>query len=140
MRPSPAPKPDGEGETLGDAACAVGDAMLKIALPGALPLLALLAAALIMFKSPSLLLLGYAWMGIVSAGSYWLDKRRAQKQARRISEARLLALDFMGGWIGGLIAQRALRHKTSKRTYKAKFWGLVAVHLGCLALIILRSL
>ena len=58
-----------------------------------------------------------------------LDKRRAGTGKRRISEATLHTFELLGGWPGSLLGQRTFRHKTSKLTYKAVFWGIVGVHL-----------
>jgi uncharacterized membrane protein YsdA (DUF1294 family) len=43
-----------------------------------------------------------------------LDKRKAIKQRRRISESTLLALAFLLGAPGVLIAMFVFRHKTKK--------------------------
>ena len=65
--------------------------------------------------------------------AYALDKHAAQGNAWRIPEANLHLLELAGGWPGALLAQQLLRHKTSKRSYRAVFWVMVALHCGILA-------
>lgn len=65
--------------------------------------------------------------------AYAIDKRRARRGDARISEARLLLLDLLGGWPGGLVAQQVLRHKTAKTDYQFAFWLIVVVYQGASA-------
>jgi uncharacterized membrane protein YsdA (DUF1294 family) len=72
------------------------------------------------------------WVGVyaiaISALTYWVyawDKRRAEDGDWRVPEARLHLLDLLGGWPGGFLAQRRLRHKCSKRSYQFVFWFIV---------------
>ena len=37
-------------------------------------------------------------------------------------------LELLGGWPGGLVAMRAFRHKTQKRSYRLVFFGIVLLH------------
>lgn len=57
-----------------------------------------------------------------------LDKHRAARGGARFAEASLLTLDLLGGWPGGLLAQRLWRHKTAKASYQLAFWLIVAAH------------
>lgn len=75
------------------------------------------------------------WIGAyligMSAISYLLfktDKRRAETNDWRISENRLHLAELLGGWPGALLAQRRLRHKSSKFTYQVTFWLIVATY------------
>jgi uncharacterized membrane protein YsdA (DUF1294 family) len=61
--------------------------------------------------------------------AYGLDKRRAEADRWRISEATLHWLAFLGGWPGGLLGQRAFRHKTRKLKFQLMFWLIVSFHL-----------
>lgn len=63
-----------------------------------------------------------------SFAAYGLDKRRATTDRWRISEATLQWLSFLGGWPGGLLAQRTFRHKTQKFKFQLLFWLIVCLH------------
>ena len=65
---------------------------------------------------------------LISALTYWVyarDKRQAEQGGWRVPEARLHLLDLLGGWPGGFLAQRRLRHKCSKGSYQFVFWLIV---------------
>jgi uncharacterized membrane protein YsdA (DUF1294 family) len=71
-----------------------------------------------------------AYAVLISALTYWVygrDKRRAENGEWRVPEARLHLLDLLGGWPGGFLAQRRLRHKCSKGSYQFVFWLIVLV-------------
>jgi uncharacterized membrane protein YsdA (DUF1294 family) len=77
------------------------------------------------------------WMGAVygvasllTAVVYAWDKYRAGRPGRRTPESTLHLLELLGGWPGGLLAQRILRHKNRKFSYKRTFWLIVLLHLG----------
>lgn len=63
---------------------------------------------------------------VLSFAQYAWDKRQAQAQGARVPEAQLLGLDLLGGWPGGFLAQRWLRHKTAKMGFQFVFWLIVA--------------
>ena len=55
------------------------------------------------------------WVVLANVLAYVLflrDKRAAIRGARRIPEDRLLAVAFLGGWLGAKLAQHLLRHST----------------------------
>ncbi|MCY1427976.1 hypothetical protein D9M71_438460 [compost metagenome] len=86
------------------------------------------------------LLLTYLLMSLVCFVAYWRDKRFAVAGAQRTPESRLHLLELLGGWPGGLLAQRLIRHKNRKVAYQVKFWLIVAVHLGVLGYWVLSRL
>ena len=86
------------------------------------------------------LLLTYLAMSLLCFVAYWRDKRLAVVGQRRIPESRLHLLEFLGGWPGGLLAQRLIRHKNRKLAYQVKFWLIVALHLGALGYWLFRRL
>lgn len=76
-----------------------------------------------------LLLLTYLTsINIITFAAYWDDKTRAKRDKQRIPENTLHLLELAGGWIGGLIAQELIRHKSSKPSYQITFWAIVGLH------------
>ncbi|MHC5353287.1 DUF1294 domain-containing protein [Myroides sp. LJL115] len=65
------------------------------------------------------------------------DKEQAIKNKRRVKEKNLLTLCFFGGSIGGYLAMKRFRHKTSKSNFMLKFYGL-ALFQGILLFMILK--
>lgn len=65
---------------------------------------------------------------------YGVDKRRARRNRRRISERTLLIAAFVGGWPGAWLGQVLFRHKTEKFIFRCMFWSIVAVHVCFLLL------
>ncbi|WBX97628.1 DUF1294 domain-containing protein [Chryseobacterium gambrini] len=57
---------------------------------------------------------------------YGTDKIKAEKHQRRISENTLLAVSFLGGTVGALLAMIFFRHKISKTSFLLKF-GLIVL-------------
>ncbi|WP_366185728.1 DUF1294 domain-containing protein [Flavobacterium ovatum] len=57
------------------------------------------------------------------------DKYLAKKQKRRIPEKTLLTFVLIGGTIGSGLAMLTFRHKTAKRSYLWKFWGIVVFQI-----------
>lgn len=99
----------------------VGLALLLVA-PG-------LAIARLLNADRALTLAG--WIGVASVVTYILyawDKRRAQRGEWRIPEKVLHFWEVLGGWPGGFLAQRRLRHKSAKLSYLVTFWSIVALH------------
>lgn len=110
---------------------------LNAAIPPRFPLLEVMGLSIL----PTLGSLHLAWatnlfwplilypvMSGVTYALYAVDKSRAQRGAWRISEENLHFCELIGGWIGGFIAQQALRHKSRKQSYQATFWAIVVLH------------
>jgi uncharacterized membrane protein YsdA (DUF1294 family) len=70
----------------------------------------------------------------ISFALYGLDKRRAVRCRRRISEGTLHIVAFVGGWPGAWLGRRFFGHRTEKLGFRLTFWGIVALHLGFLLL------
>ena len=92
-----------------------------------LPGLGAINFALTTFNPIPLIL--YPVMSFITFAQYADDKSRAKQGRWRISEKRLHLCEFMGGWLGAFIAQRRLRHKSSKVSYQVVFWIIVATHI-----------
>ncbi len=67
-------------------------------------------------------------LSVVTFYLYWRDKFAAQRGAWRTPEATLHLAGLAGGWPGGWLAQRLLRHKSSKATFRKAYWGTVVLH------------
>lgn len=70
----------------------------------------------------------YPIMSIITYLLYSHDKSKAQQKAWRIPEKTLHLCEFIGGWFGGFIAQKKLRHKNKKQSYQLVFWLIVIIH------------
>jgi uncharacterized membrane protein YsdA (DUF1294 family) len=70
----------------------------------------------------------YLALSLLSFVAYAIDKSAARKGEWRISENNLHLLDFLGGWPGGWLAQKFLRHKTGKASFQRIYWVTVVLH------------
>lgn len=70
----------------------------------------------------------YPVMSLVTYALYADDKSRAKRKVWRTSEQTLHLCELAGGWLGGFIAQRILRHKNKKKSYQTAFWTIVIIH------------
>ncbi len=77
-----------------------------------------------------LLALIYGLMSLVCFVAYYRDKQFAIKGLQRTPEARLHLYELLGGWPGGFLAQRLIRHKNRKLGYQLTFWLIVLLHLS----------
>jgi uncharacterized membrane protein YsdA (DUF1294 family) len=59
-----------------------------------------------------------------------IDKRLAEKQKNRISEAQLIAPTFFGGFPGILLGMILFRHKTKKRSFQLKLLFALILLIG----------
>ena len=66
---------------------------------------------------------------------YW-DKRAAQGNVWRVPERRLLIWAFLGGGVGGVIAQRRFRHKTRKEPFRTLLNASVVFNALTLAVLL----
>ena len=80
-------------------------------------------------------LAGYLLLiNLVAFATYHWDKRKAQQQgAWRVPEATLLAMLAAGGLVGSLLGQKTARHKTSKASFRVKFWAVAVLVYGGVA-------
>lgn len=60
---------------------------------------------------------------------YGIDKRKAKKEAYRISEAMLLLIAGLGGSIGALMAMTVFRHKTQHKSFTLGVPGMLLAQI-----------
>nr|WP_255640049.1 DUF1294 domain-containing protein [Pseudalkalibacillus hwajinpoensis] len=71
-------------------------------------------------------------MVLINSGSFILmgvDKRRAKKRARRISEKTLWFFIVIGGSIGGYFGMKRFRHKTKHSQFIYGIPAVIIVHI-----------
>ncbi|WP_254304017.1 DUF1294 domain-containing protein [Shewanella sp. VB17] len=76
-------------------------------------------------------------MSCITFIAYAIDKSSARKGEWRTSENTLQLLSFMGGWPGALLAQKWLRHKSQKHSFRLTLWMMILAN--CTILIWLIS-
>jgi len=96
-----------------------------------------MAASELVWQSPVAVLGLSAVTSVVAFVVYGVDKTAARQGARRIPENTLHLLALLGGWPGGLLAQKVFRHKTRKLSFQIVFW--ITVVLNCAALTLALS-
>lgn len=103
-----------------------------------IPLFLVLYAAVAVVWRPPLWVAGvYLGLSLLTFVVYAMDKSAAQAQSWRTAESTLHLLALAGGWPGALLAQQWLRHKSSKREFRAVFWA--TVWLNVLGFLLLSS-
>lgn len=83
-------------------------------------------------KLPALVLWLYLGASVVAFVAYAVDKAAARRDRWRTPEGTLHLYALIGGWPGALVAQRVLRHKSSKVEFQRVYWATVIIN--CMAL------
>lgn len=78
----------------------------------------------------------YALIGAVTYLVYAKDKQAAQQGKWRTPESTLHLLSVLGGWVGAMMAQNYLRHKTKKSEFRLAYYLTVIVNLAALLYLI----
>lgn len=79
------------------------------------------------------------WLVFINAWTalrFWQDKRRAIAGVRRIPEADLLTLAFVGGSPGAFAARHLFRHKTRKQPFSTYLMVIAAAQTGALSVLL----
>ena len=88
-----------------------------------------------------LVCLGYfVLLSLITFIVYGIDKTKAKKVKWRVKEARLLILSLIGGAMGGFIAMKKFRHKTTKEHWYFTFVNVlgIIIHLVVLVFIYIK--
>ena len=72
-----------------------------------------------------IVILYFIIINYIAFSLYHLDKERAIKGKRRISEKNLLTVAAFGGTFGAWIGMRRYRHKTRKTSFKLWFYAIL---------------
>jgi uncharacterized membrane protein YsdA (DUF1294 family) len=90
----------------------------------------LMCLAVMMGALPAVILLSYATVSLLTFILYWKDKRAAEHGTSRTPEITLQSLSLIGGWPGGLFAQRIFHHKSNKKPFQLTYWLVVLINLA----------
>ena len=81
------------------------------------------------------LVLIMAFWNIVTFALYGIDKRKAIKSKRRISEKNLILCAFIMGSVGALLGMSFFRHKTKHLKFKLLLPVSLIINIGIVALV-----
>lgn len=81
----------------------------------------------------NLLFIVYMSMSGIAFCVYAVDKWKAKCGRRRIPENTLHALELLCGWPGALLAQKVIRHKSVKTSFRMVFWIMVLANVAVVA-------
>ncbi|MFA0013385.1 DUF1294 domain-containing protein [Vibrio lentus] len=104
--------------------------MLSSSIQIAITYLVLVAVSALFVESSKALLVWYLVIGLVTFFVYAKDKRAAINGNWRVPEKTLHILSVAGGWLGALIAQDKLRHKTQKQPFRAIYWLTMTINVA----------
>ncbi len=79
---------------------------------------------------PKNLIIYLAAINLVTFLAYASDKRQARNKGFRVPEKILLLLGLFGGTPAAWLAQKIFRHKINKRSFRIRFWIIVAVQIA----------
>jgi uncharacterized membrane protein YsdA (DUF1294 family) len=94
---------------------------------------ALYAFAMTTWGTPNMVGIGYLLASTVCFIVYAIDKSAARAGRWRTSESTLLVMGLACGWPGAALAQQWMRHKSSKPSFRARYWATVGLNVGAFA-------
>ncbi len=68
-------------------------------------------------------------INLAAFAAFGIDKRLAEAQERRISEATLLELAFFGGTLGAYAGRHVFRHKTRKQPFSNNLFTIASLQV-----------
>lgn len=83
-----------------------------------------------------LVVVWYAAMGMITYTMYAKDKAAAQSNDWRTPESTLHLLSALGGWVGAMVAQTYLRHKSQKPEFRLTYYLTVVINMAGLLFIL----
>lgn len=75
-------------------------------------------------------------VNIIAYALMVVDKTKAKNGTRRIPEATLLNLAFIGGSVGIVVAQQTVRHKTRKEPFRSRLIGILVLQVLALSALV----
>ena len=78
----------------------------------------------------------YIALGIITYAMYAKDKAAAQSGDWRTPESTLHLLSALGGWVGAMVAQTYLRHKSQKAEFRLAYHLTVIINMAGLLFIL----
>ena len=105
----------------------------------ALIFLIFMCLAVFLETLPLFVLVIYSATSLLTFILYWSDKRAAENGTQRTPESTLQLLSLVGGWPGGLFAQRIFRHKSTKKSFQFVYWAIVFINIAALFVAISHS-
>ncbi|WP_422015789.1 DUF1294 domain-containing protein [Roseateles sp.] len=91
---------------------------------------AFVLACHLLWGLPNALWGAYSAMSMATFIVYALDKRAAGRGGWRVAEGTLHGLSLACGWPGALLAQRLLRHKSVKPSFRRIYWLTVVMNVA----------
>ncbi|ALF60062.1 DUF1294 domain-containing protein [Psychrobacter urativorans] len=78
----------------------------------------------------------YAALGLITYLMYAKDKAAAQSGDWRTPESTLHLLSMLGGWVGAMVAQTYLRHKSQKADFRMTYYLTVLINMAGLLFVL----
>lgn len=78
----------------------------------------------------------YVALGFITYAMYAKDKAAAQSGNWRTPESTLHLLSALGGWVGAMVAQTYLRHKSQKAEFRLAYYLTVIINMAGLLFIL----
>ncbi len=127
---------DKQGRSCASKATRVGDKVKKhkkngnLSVAASTVFISVVAISVLAGKLSPIVLAYYMVISLITYALYASDKAAAKKGNWRTSENTLHTFSFAGGWPGALIAQKKLRHKSRKESFRFVFWVTVLCNIA----------